>query len=130
MLEMLELICSGKGTLEDIDLLEELASTIKFASLCGLGKTAPNPVLSTLKYFREEYIAHIVDKRCPAGECDALKTYMIVPELCKGCSKCARVCPVGAITGVLKSPYIIDQEKCIKCGACYEACPFNAITVG
>lgn len=130
MLEIMERIVIGRGTMDDIDLLGELAQTIKFASLCGLGKTAPNPVLSTLKYFREEYLAHIVDKRCPAGECDALKTYMIVPELCKGCSKCARVCPVQAITGEIKKTYIIDQEKCIKCGACYEACPFDAITVG
>ena len=130
MLEIMERIVIGKGKLEDLDLLEELAHTIKDASLCGLGKTAPNPVLSTLKYFHDEYLAHIEDKRCPAGECASLRVFEIVPELCKGCSKCARVCPNNAITGEIKKPFVIDQEKCIKCGACESACPFNAIKVG
>ena len=96
-------------------------------ALCGLGKTAANPVLSTLKYFRDEYIAHVVDKKCPAGECQALKQYKINPDKCKGCSKCARQCPVQAISGEIKSPFNINSEKCIKCGACVEACPFKAI---
>ena len=130
MLEIMERIVIGKGKMEDLDLLEELAHTIKDASLCGLGKTAPNPVLSTLKYFHDEYLAHIQDQRCPAGECASLRIFEIVPELCKGCSKCARICPNNAITGEIKKPYVIDQEKCIKCGACESACPFNAIKVG
>ena len=130
MLEIMERIVIGKGKVEDVALLKELAFTIKNTSLCGLGKTAPNPVLSTLEYFEDEYMAHIIDKKCPAGECSELKTYTIIDELCKGCSKCARVCPNGAITGVIKQTYVIDQEKCIKCGACEPACPFNAIKVG
>jgi NAD-dependent dihydropyrimidine dehydrogenase PreA subunit len=113
--------------MEDLELLEELAVAVKDGSLCGLGKTAPNPVLSTLKYFRDEYIAHIKDKRCPAGVCTALKTIVIQEDLCKGCSKCARQCPVGAIEGQIKSPYKIDQSKCIKCGVCVGSCPFKAI---
>lgn len=127
MLEILERIVGGTGTLEDIDLLEELAQTVSKTALCGLGKTAANPVLSTLKYFREEYIAHVVDKKCPAGECQALKTFKINPDKCKGCSKCARQCPVGAISGEIKNPFSIDTEKCIKCGACKESCPFGAV---
>lgn len=127
MLSILEKIVQGKATMEDVDLLEELAYIVKDASLCGLGKTAPNPVLSTLKYFRDEYEAHIKEKRCPAGVCTALKTIEIITEKCKGCSKCARICPVNAIEGELKSPYKIDQEKCIKCGACLDSCPFKAI---
>jgi len=127
MLKILERIVRGDGKMEDLDTLEELAHAVNDGSLCGLGKTAPNPVLSTLKYFRDEYVAHIRDKRCPAGVCTALKTYTINPDLCKGCSKCARNCPVNAITGELKSPYKIDQEKCIKCGACVSNCPFKAI---
>jgi NADH-quinone oxidoreductase subunit F len=127
MLEILERIVGGTGTLEDIDLLEELAQTVSKTALCGLGKTAANPVLSTLKYFRDEYIAHVVDKKCPAGACQALKVYKINPDKCKGCSKCARQCPVSAISGEIKSPFNIDTEKCIKCGACISTCPFKAI---
>ena len=127
MLEILERIVGGTGTLEDIDLLEELANTVSKTALCGLGKTAANPVLSTLKYFRNEYVAHVVDKKCPAGECKALKVYRIDPDKCKGCSKCARQCPVSAISGEIKSPFSIDTAKCIKCGACKSACPFGAV---
>ena len=127
MLAILQRIVDGKGTMEDIDTLEELALAVKDGSLCGLGKTAPNPVLSTLKYFRDEYIAHIKDKKCPAGVCTSMTSYEIDPEKCKGCSKCARNCPVGAITGEIKSPFTIDQSKCIKCGACVSNCPFKAI---
>ena len=127
MLAILQKIVDGKGTMEDLDTLEKLAQNVKDGSLCGLGKTAPNPVLSTLKYFRDEYIAHIKDKKCPAGVCSAMTSYVIDPEKCKGCSKCARNCPVGAITGEIKSPFTIDQDKCIKCGACVSNCPFKAI---
>ena len=130
LLEILEKITSGRGTLADIDKLEELSNYIKANSLCGLGQTAPNPVLSTLRYFRDEYIAHVVDKKCPAGVCKDLLEYKIVPELCKGCSLCSRKCPVGAITGEIKSPFVIDQDKCIKCGACLSSCKFNAIVKG
>ena len=127
MLAILRKIVNGKGTMEDLDTLEELAHIVQEGSLCGLGKSAPNPVLSTLKYFRDGYIAHIKDKKCPAGVCTAMQTYTIDAEKCKGCSKCARNCPVGAISGELKSPYKIDKEKCIKCGACMQGCPFKAI---
>ena len=130
LLEILEKITSGRGTLADIDKLEELSNYIKANSLCGLGQTAPNPVLSTLRYFRDEYIAHVVDKKCPAGVCKDLLEYKIVPELCKGCSLCSRKCPVGAISGEIKSPFVIDQDKCIKCGACLSSCKFNAIVKG
>lgn len=126
MLEILERITEGKGTMEDLDKLEELGNTIKNTSLCGLGQTAPNPVLSTLKYFRDEYEAHVKEKRCPAGVCSALASYSIT-ESCKGCTKCARQCPVGAIEGKVKELHIINQEKCIKCGACINACVFKAI---
>ena len=128
MLKILEKIVRGQGEMKDLDTLEELALAVKEGSLCGLGKTAPNPVLSTLKYFRDEYIAHIKDKRCPAGVCSALKVIKINEELCKGCTKCARNCPVGAIEGTVKNPHKINQEKCIKCGACISACPFKAIS--
>ncbi len=128
MLKILEKIVRGQGEMKDLDTLEELALAVKEGSLCGLGKTAPNPVLSTLKYFRDEYIAHIKDKRCPAGVCTALKVIKINEELCKGCTKCARNCPVGAIEGTVKNPHKINQEKCIKCGACISACPFKAIS--
>ncbi len=127
LLEILDKITKGNGTLEDLDRLELLCHSIKSASLCGLGQTAPNPVLSTLRYFRDEYVAHVVDKKCPAGVCKALTNYYIVPEKCKGCSACARKCPVGAITGEIKSPFTIDTDKCIKCSACVETCKFNAI---
>jgi len=127
MLKILERIVNGEGKMEDIDTLEELAVAVKDGSLCGLGKTAPNPVLSTLKYFKDEYIAHIRDKKCPAGVCSAMKTITIDEELCKGCTKCARTCPVGAIEGTVKNPHKIDQSKCIKCGACLNSCPFKAI---
>ena len=127
MLKILEKIVHGEGTMEDLDKLEELAVAVKDGSLCGLGKTAPNPVLSTLKYFRDEYIAHIKDKKCPAGVCAAMKTFTIEETQCKGCTKCARTCPVGAISGTVKNPHKIDQEKCIKCGSCMNACPFKAI---
>lgn len=128
MLEILERIVAGKGEKEDLDMLHELADTISKTALCGLGKTAPSPVISTMKYFEDEYMAHVVDKKCPAKNCQAMKQYVIIEEKCKGCSKCARQCPVNAITGVVKSPYTIDAEKCIRCGACEEACSFGAIT--
>ena len=128
LLEILTKITEGKGTLEDIDKLEELCYAIKDSAFCGLGQTAPNPILSTLKYFRDEYIAHVVDKKCPAGVCKALVSYKIDPEKCKGCSLCARNCPVNAITGKIKEPYVIDTDKCIKCGVCASACKFNAIS--
>ncbi len=128
MLKILEKIVAGKGEMEDLDRLEQLALTVKDGSLCGLGKTAPNPVLSTLKYFKDEYIAHIRDHKCPAGVCTAMKKISIDPEKCKGCTKCARTCPVGAIEGTVKNPHKIDQSKCIKCEACLNACPFKAIS--
>ena len=128
MLEMLEKITDGNGEPEDIEKLEKLAHTIKKASVCGLGQTAPNPVLSTLKYFRDEYVAHIEDKKCPAGECKALANVEINPELCKGCGICKRQCPVNAISGEVKQPHKINPEICIKCGACVDKCPFKAIS--
>lgn len=128
--EMLTKISEGKGKMEDIESMRNLAQTIKDTSLCGLGQTAPNPVLSTLKYFEDEYIAHIVDKTCPAGSCQSLLKYVISEEKCIGCTKCAKVCPVSCISGKVKEVHVIDQDKCIKCGACYDACPVNAITKG
>ncbi|MBQ7261200.1 MAG: 4Fe-4S binding protein [Lachnospiraceae bacterium] len=128
MLEILEDIVNGRGTEEQLDLLEELGHAIKDTALCGLGKSAPLPVLSTLKVFREEYLEHVRDKKCRTGTCKALSSFVISPELCKGCSKCARNCPVGAISGELRSPFTIDQSKCIKCGACADNCPFKAIS--
>ncbi len=127
MLEILNRIVDGKGEDGDIELLKELGETISKTALCGLGKTAAGPVLSTIKYFEDEYRAHIYDKKCPAGACQKLKTITIDPELCKGCSKCARNCPVNAIKGEIKKPFTIDQKLCIKCGACLSNCPFKAI---
>ena len=127
LLETLEKITDGNGTLEDITKLEELSEYIKSASLCALGQTAPNPVLSTLHFFRDEYIAHVVDKTCPAHACKNLMQYKILPDLCKGCTLCSRKCPVGAISGKVKNPHVIDTAKCIKCGACISGCKFGAI---
>ena len=129
MLEILEKIVAGNGTLEDLDILEELAQTITDTALCGLGKSAALPVVSTLKLFRDEYIEHVVDKKCRSHNCQALKMYVINPELCRGCTKCARSCPVNAISGKVKEPFVIDTEKCIKCGACESSCPFKAIYI-
>ena len=128
MLEILNKITSGNGEMEDLDRLEELATYIKSASLCGLGQTAPNPVLSTLRNFRDEYVAHIKDKKCPAGVCKKLLSYTIDPDKCKGCTLCARNCPAGAIVGKVKEVHVIDTAKCVKCGACIEKCKFGAIS--
>ena len=130
MLALLDDIIEGRATEATLDLLEELAQTVKVGSLCALGKTAPNPVLSTLEYFRDEYLTHVIDKRCPTGNCEALASYKIVSDKCKSCSLCARSCPVEAISGEKGVPYVIDQEKCIKCGACVETCKFEAIVKG
>ncbi len=130
MLEILDKITRGEGTMEDIDNLETLARTISSSALCALGQTAPNPILATLKFFREEYEAHIIDKKCPAGVCKSLLQYQIDPEKCKGCTACARNCPVGAISGTVREPHTIDTSKCIKCGSCIEKCRFGAISRG
>ena len=129
MLEILERIVAGQGKVEDLDLLEELATMITDTALCGLGKSAALPVMSTLKLFRDEYLEHVVDKKCKTGTCTALRNFVIDPEKCKGCSKCARNCPVGAISGQIKEPFTIDSSVCIKCGACESSCPFGAISV-
>ena len=129
MLEILERIVAGNGTLEDLDTLEELAVTITDTALCGLGKSAALPVMSTLRLFRDEYVEHVVDKKCASHNCTALRKFIINPELCKGCSKCARNCPVDAISGKIKQPFVIDTTKCIKCGSCESACAFKAIYI-
>ena len=130
MLALLDDIIEGRATEETIPLLEELAETVRIGSLCGLGKSAPNPVLSTLRYFRDEYEAHVKHKVCPTNQCESLRKYRVIPELCKSCSLCARQCPVEAISGERGVPYVIDAEKCIKCGVCKDACRFGAITIG
>lgn len=127
MLEILQRICDGKGVIEDLDTLERLADVIKNASLCGLGQTCPNPILTTLQYFRDEYEAHILEHRCPAGVCAALLNYTVLPEKCTGCGACLRACPAGAISGEKKEPHTIDSATCIKCGACITKCKFDAI---
>ena len=126
--EILDKITNGQGTMEDLTKLEDLCYYIKENALCGLGQTAPNPVLSTLRYFKDEYIAHVVDKKCPSGVCKALLSYIIDGDKCKGCTLCARICPNGAIIGKVKEVHLIDQSKCIKCGACMEKCKFDAIS--
>ena len=128
MLEILEKVTEGNGETEDLEKLERLAKTIQKASVCGLGQTAPNPVLSTMKYFRDEYITHIRDKKCPAKECKALRAIEIDPEKCRGCGICKKNCPVNAITGEVKQPHKIDEDVCIKCGTCISKCPFKAIS--
>ena len=129
MVEILTKITKGQAVMEDLDKLEELCHYVKANSLCGLGQTAPNPVLSTLRYFRDEYVEHIVNKRCPAGVCKALLNYKIDPVKCKGCTLCARTCPAGAISGTVRQPHTIDTAKCVKCGACIEKCKFGAISI-
>jgi len=130
MLAILDEVMKGLATPEKIDLLEELANTVKLGSLCALGKTAPNPVLSTLRYFRDEVMAHVVDKRCPTGNCEALIPYSVIPEKCKSCGVCLKKCAVNAITGEKGVPYVINANECIKCGACMEVCKFDAIVKG
>ena len=129
MHETLEKICNGKGTIEDLDYLKNLSHVIKDTALCGLGQTSPNPVLSTIDHFYDEYLAHVVDKKCPAGRCKSLKSYVINAEKCVGCTLCAKNCPTSAITGEKRVPHVIDQSKCIKCGTCYEKCKFGAIEI-
>jgi ferredoxin len=129
MLERLIDICEGRGKEGDIEFLEEIAMTIKDSALCGLGQTAPNPVLTTLRYFKDEYIAHIEENRCPAGVCKQLIHYEIDPEACVGCGACLKACPVEAISGEKKQPHVIDLDTCTKCGMCYNTCRFDAIKV-
>jgi ferredoxin len=129
MLEILERIVSGKGEEGDIETLCELSEGIKTGALCGLGNSAPNPVLTTVKYFRDEYEAHINEKRCPAKKCTALISVEIQSDKCRGCSLCSKKCPVDAISGVVKSPYVIDSDKCIRCGQCVASCKFGAIEI-
>ena len=130
MLALLDDITEGNGTLETLDLLEQLAHAVQKGSLCGLGKTAPNPVLSTLKQFRSEYEAHVVNKKCPTRQCKALLTPVVIEEKCKGCGVCIKKCPVNAITGERKQPHKIDETLCIKCMACIDSCKLKAIEVG
>ncbi|MBV6343688.1 NADH-ubiquinone oxidoreductase-F iron-sulfur binding region domain-containing protein, partial [Candidatus Magnetobacterium casense] len=127
LLEILTRITEGKGKAKDLDTLEALSRDVIEASLCGLGQTAPNPIISTLRYFKDEYTAHIIDKRCPARVCKALLTYTITEATCTGCTMCARVCPVKAITGEKKKTHYIDQTLCIQCNSCYDVCKFNAV---
>jgi NAD-dependent dihydropyrimidine dehydrogenase PreA subunit len=127
MFEIMVNITKGKGTEQDLSDLQELGEIIKDTSLCGLGQTAPNPVLSTMKYFNDEYKAHVIDKRCPAGVCQDLLSYHIHPDKCIGCTACSKVCPASSISGEVKKAHGIDQEKCIKCGACFTKCKFKAI---
>ena len=129
LIEILKRICKGQGKEEDLNLLEEISYAIKDASMCGLGQTLPNPILSSLKYFKNEYIQHIKYKKCPAKVCKALIKYSIDEEKCTGCAACVKICPTKATAGERKQPHKIDQDKCIKCGACLEACKFGAIIV-
>ena len=129
MYEILTRIVKGEGSMEDLEFLEEIAHWVKGASLCGLGQTAPNPVLSTLRYFRDEYEAHVKEKRCPAGVCRALITLTIVPDQCTGCGLCRRECPVGAISGEKKKPHVIDPELCTRCRMCHDICPEGAVRI-
>jgi NADH-quinone oxidoreductase subunit F len=129
MLEILTRITEGNGKEEDIELLEELCLAIKDGALCGLGQTAPNPVLTTLKYFKNEYVEHIVDKKCAAHECTNFLRYEINADTCKGCTLCSKKCPVGAISGTVKNAHVIDMNQCIKCGNCVSVCRFNAVGV-
>ena len=129
LLEMLEKITSGNATLRDLDKLEELCHYIKANSLCGLGQTAPNPVRATLIFFRDDYVAHVADKKCPAGVCKALLSYEILEDRCRGCTACARKCPVGAISGNVKEPHVINKSLCVKCGVCMQTCKFGAIVI-
>ena len=127
MLDILRRITEGNGREGDLEALEELAYNVKRSSLCGLGQTAPNPVLTTLKYFRHEYEEHIYEKKCRAKKCQALIRYEIIPEKCPGCGLCTKYCPSGAISGEKKKPHVIDEEACIACGACYDVCKFDAV---
>jgi ferredoxin len=127
MLSILNAICEGRGSEKELKLLEEVAQTVRDFSLCGLGQTAPNPVLTTLRYFKDEYLSHIRDHKCPAGVCKALVTFTIDPNACTGCGACMKACPTGAASGQNKKVHVIDQTKCIKCNACYEVCKFSAV---